>query len=136
MISKLKLLTMLLATSVLLSACAGAVPWNNQNNAGIVEIEIGYKKVSDAEGNEGYQIDKANIVDGKENGAVQVKFTLPDGTIFNYAADDVKAFDGQALRADVEKALSEQLGTVAPGVVDSVISAITGTTIVPAPDGG
>jgi len=103
-----------------LTACAGAVPWNAQNYAGITEWKLKYKKNND--GN--FQLASVTYVNGKEFGADTIKIALPDGSILNFSAEDVKAFQGQEVRARVEQAVAEQFGEVAPGVVDAILKAI------------
>ena len=111
-------------TMLVLSGCAGALPWNKQNYAGINEVHFKWCE-NDKTGE--YMACDVMIVDAKENGAIQFKFTMPDGTVLEFAADDVKAFPGQALRADVEKAIAEQFGDVAPEVAESLLKAILGS---------
>jgi len=107
---------------VSLSAC-GAVPWNKQNYAGINEVSFSWCKANEGKT---YVPCNVKIINGKENGAIEFSFEMPDGTILNFAADDVKAFPGQDIRAKVEIAVANQLGDVAPGVVDAIVKAIMG----------
>ncbi len=102
---------------IVLSGCAGAVPWNKQNYAGIEEWSVDY--------NDG-AIERVHYINGKEASGSQIKIHLSDGTILNFYGNDIKAFEGQGMRAAVEKALAEQLGEVAPGVIESVLKAIKG----------
>ncbi|MEE9395243.1 MAG: hypothetical protein V3W41_22350 [Planctomycetota bacterium] len=105
-----------------LNACAGAVPWNPQGHAGMTEVAVKWC---------GEGADRAackfKVMDGKEKGQVsfEVEFT-PDGTIMNYAATDEKAFEGQAIRADVEKAVAAEVTKAMPSIVDAVKAAIAG----------
>jgi len=105
---------------VSVSAC-GAVPWNKQQYAGINSVKFEWCKIDGS-----YLPCHVRIIDGKEQGAIDFKFQMPDGTILNFAADNVKAFEGQRLRAEVEKAIAEQLGEVSPGLVDAILNAIGG----------
>jgi len=109
-----------IALSLILSGCVGAVPWNKQQYAGINYVQFEWCETSDS-----YMPCKVTIIDGKEQGAIDFSFQIDD-TILNFAADDVKAFTGQELRARVEQVVAEQLGDVGPGVVDAIIAAITG----------
>ena len=109
------MLAIVLAVTV--TACAGALPWNDQNDAGMEKWSVQYK--------DGV-IDKVSYINGKELGASDIKIELADGTILNFSGNDITAFQGQEFRADVEKAITEQLGTVAPGVIDAIIKAISG----------
>lgn len=112
------------AAVLVLSGCAGALPWNKQNYAGINEVHFKWCE-NDQTGD--YMACDVLIIDAKENGAIQFKFTMPDGTVLEFAADDVKAFPGQALRADVEKAIAKQFGDIAPEVMDALLKAILGS---------
>ncbi|MBL4839048.1 MAG: hypothetical protein JKY34_15880 [Kordiimonadaceae bacterium] len=107
---------MLLAISLTLTACAGAVPWNKQNYAGLNEWEI--KKCISDSGVE--YICKAKFIDGKESEAKQLAIQLADGTIIKYSTEGERAFDGFKTRADVEKFVSEQFGSVSKDVVDAI----------------
>lgn len=101
--------------AVLLAGCAGAMPWNKQQYAGLTVAKL--EKCS--------QTSCSFVVyDGKESGAIDFKVKFADGTVMNFAADDVKAFEGQAIRGDVEKMVAEQFGDVAPGLVDAIINAV------------
>lgn len=122
MLRYLKLIT---TTGMVISliACAGAVPWNKQNYAGINEVSFSWCKADEGKI---YVPCNVKITNGKENGNIKFAFEMSDGTILNFSAEDVKAFGGQNIRANVEKAVAEQLGDVAPGVVDAIITAITG----------
>jgi hypothetical protein len=115
---KLALLSAL--SLVFLYGCAGAVPWNQQGYAGINMVEA---KFQVPEGEAGPT--SLRVVGGKEQELIAFKATLPDGTITEYSARGVKAFDGQALRAAVEKAVSEDVKAVAPGIVEKVVGAVS-----------
>ena len=105
------------------SGCAGALPWNKQNYAGINEVHFKWCE-NDKTGE--FMACDVMIIDAKENGTIDFKFSMPDGTILNFAADDVKAFEGQAIRAGVEQAIVEQFGNVAPEIIDKIMSRIAG----------
>lgn len=101
-------LTALVAIGLLftLSACAGAVPWNKQNYAGIQYIEVRTGQACQVleitvEGE-----CTVTVIDGKENGSIDIKTVQADGTTTNIKATDSKAFEGQAQRAGVEKDIS------------------------------
>ena len=105
-----------------LTAC-GAVPWNDQENAGLTDMHIywGYD-----EANQIVYPSEIRVTDGKEAGEIDLKFQMQDGTVLNFNGTEIRAFEGQALRAEVERVIAEQVGDVAPGVVDAIIGAITG----------
>lgn len=100
-----------------LSGCAGALPWNDQNAAGMEKWSVTYKDGA---------INKVQYINGKEAGASDIVIQLADGTVLNFTGSDIKAFQGQELRASVEKAIAEQLGSVSPGVIDAILKAISG----------
>lgn len=70
-------------------------------------------------------------IDGKEKANVSTDVDLTKGR-FTYTASDVKAFDGQALRAAVDKALIETAGQTIPQVADAIVRAVI-TSMVPIP---
>lgn len=70
-------------------------------------------------------------IDGKEKANVATDVDLTKGH-FAYTASDVKAFDGQALRAAVDKALIETAGQTIPQVADAIVRAVI-TSMVPIP---
>lgn len=115
-------LTALAATLLLLtlSACAGAVPWNKQNYAGIQYIEVRTGQACQAleilvEGD-----CTVTVIDGKENGSIDIKTVQADGTTTNIKATDAKAFEGQAQRAGVEKDISSDVTGIVEKAVDEV----------------
>lgn len=103
---------------VLLSGCAGAVPWNPQGYAGINKL--------DAEFDESGKPKRIVVIGGKEQEAVNFEAELPDGTKAKYSASGVKAFDGQKARAELEAAISEDAKEAMPGIVDSIMDVIRG----------
>lgn len=108
-------LTALCAVSLILSACAGAVPWNPQGYSGINKGVIEF-------GPDG-KPKRAEIIGGKEQTRLVLDADMQSGK-FHYEAVGVRAFDGQKVRAAVEQAVSADVRAVAPGIVDSVMSAV------------
>ena len=96
-----------LLAGTLISACETTAPWSEQDWAGITTIEV--------EGNG--IVPNTLYKSGKEASGFKVAFHgSPDGMIdVELEASDVKAFDGQALRAEVSKALAEAQIEIAPG---------------------
>lgn len=104
----------------LTTACAGVNPFDNpQAYSGINEVEATFQV---PEGKSGPTWVK--VIGGKEQEAVGLTLDLPDGTRATYTASGVKAFDGVALRAAVEQAISNDVKEAAPGIVDSVVAAV------------
>lgn len=107
------------ALALTLSGCAGAVPWNIQNNAGINTLEAEFVV---AEGMSGPT--SIRVVGGKEQDNISFSGSLPDGTQFEYAATGVRSFDAVRARAAVEQAISSDVKEAAPGIVDAVVNAL------------
>lgn len=104
----------------LLSAC-GALGANKQQYAGINQVVIetgpgcGVNPLQD----ESRTCD-LKMIDGKEKGTVKVKVTLADGTLYEYEASDEKAFEGQKTRAEVDKAVVDEVGKIVDKAADLV----------------
>ena len=112
--------------SLVLSACAGGLPWGPQQHSGIETLRVTPITVV-GETSKGPVIAyKIFYRSGKETGKASLIFKLPDETTFNFNTDDARAFEGQALRARVEEVVSQQLGESAPDVVDAIIKGLTG----------
>ncbi len=60
------------------------------------------------------------IVGGKEQDSISLSGKTPDGLEFAYSATGACAFEGQAIRGEVDKAITETVGEVAPGIVDTL----------------
>ena len=105
---------------MMVSACSIFGGNGPQEYAGINEIKVEW-----AQGGDGSWAPKnVAIINGKEQSRVDLIFEMPDGTIVNYNAGDVKAFTGQEIRGMVEKAWAEQIGTIIPEMIDTAIAAI------------
>ena len=111
-----------IALMMTLSACAGAVPWNAQNDAGITTASVKWCETSSGT----YDLCHAKIIDGKEKTDVALGVKFPDGAEVTYSAAGVKAFDAHKVRGAVEEAISEDVKQGAPGIVDSVVKAVLG----------
>lgn len=69
------------------------------------------------------------VLDSKESGELRVRVTTPDGTVVEYDAAERRAFVGQAIEGEVEKALieagfeatDEMLAAVSRGVTRGLI---------------
>ncbi len=107
-----------------LSACAGAVPWNPQGYAGINLVEAEFEVPENAAGPT-----RLRILGGKEQESVAFKASLPDGTVVEYGAAGVGAFDGQRVRAAVEEAVSKDAREASPGIVDAIMKAVSGAVL-------
>lgn len=108
-------------TMVALSGCAGALPWNDQNKAGSESVSIQYFESSQ-------KVKSVTYEHWKETEASTALIWLADGTRIELEAKGTKAFDAIRQRAGVEKAVMDQIGEVAPGVVDAIIKALKGGT--------
>jgi hypothetical protein len=89
--------------------------------AGLTHVEFTWKHLEG--GN--YMPLKVEILDGKEFGAIDVKFIAADGTTFNFAADQVAAFEGQRIRADVHKTIVEKLTELGIAITPNITAAIS-----------
>ena len=124
-----KFLIVAITSLFFLSACAGAVPWNKQNYAGINYVHFKWCEALAADGTTVFQPCEVTIIDGKEQGAIDFKFKMLDGTVLNFAAEDVAAFTGQEIRAEVERAVAEITGSVFEKGLD-----VAGDLLSPVPD--
>lgn len=110
-----------------ITACAGAVPWNPQGYAGITKWKVmpsaDCLKVAKTDKTLCYEL---LVMDGKEKQDVTFKITRsPDGTfLVEYDAKGVKAFTGQQIRAEVEIQVTKTLETILPGMVESLVKGI------------
>ena len=103
------------ALTMLLTACAGAVPWNVQMYAGINYIE--FKRCADEQ-----RICYLKVISGKE-GPLTVTYQRADGTMVTLTSD-YKAFEAQQFRAELEQAITEEFGDMAPAIASAVTSAV------------
>jgi hypothetical protein len=73
------------------------------------------------------------MIGGKEQESITVRMVHPEtgNTVMEYRAEGVQAFDGQALRADVEKALAEADVQTTEAVVTSIVNAAKAAAGVP-----
>ena len=94
---------------VLLSACGTANQYSGVN----------YAKAEFAESG---QLRDLVFAGGKESGEVSLEVELPQLGKAKFIGKDVKAFDGQAVRAAVEKAQAEVLGEVAPHLTNAIMA--------------
>lgn len=111
-----------LVLGLVLAGC-GAVPWNDQVAAGITTATVEWCHAGDPPA---AYICAVEFKDGKEKKNISLGVQMPGGVAVAYSAQGVQAFDGQAVRAAVEKAISGDLGGAAPGLVDRVVGAIMG----------
>ncbi len=97
-----------------LAGCAGAVPWNPQNNAGITNVRIAFEdgKISDV-----------RWVDGKEKARVRLNVDLASKTL-SYSANDVLAFPAFNSRAEVEKWVAEQFAGASKEIMPKIVDLI------------
>jgi hypothetical protein len=103
-----------LALFFVLFGCAGAVPWSKQDYAGITRVEIAG---SDC-------LPDTHYTSGKEAEGLKASVSCEDGKVVaTIEASGVRAFDGQAFRAEVEKLSAEMQANIAPSVVDAIVSA-------------
>lgn len=111
--------------SLALAACAGAVPGNPQNYSGITDAHVEVGTVKDGE--KPY-IKEVRFRDGKQKQSIELKVDLDENgkPTITYSAKGVEAFDGQKVRAAVEQAVSSDAKDAMPGIVDTIVKAVTG----------
>ncbi len=117
----------MLFTLLLVTGC-GSLPWNPQGNAGITHVELSGCEAD--EGASGQLFCDIDIIDGKEKTNVDVKVVrdLDKNTVTaTYTARNVAAFEGQAIRGEVEQAITESIRQVLPAMTGEIINGIKGT---------
>ncbi len=62
---------------------------------------------------------------GKEQGSIKISGQLPSGQPFTYEATEVKAFNGQAFRAEVEKIVAEANATTVQAITPELADVVT-----------
>ena len=98
--------------ALLLSGC-GSLSSANQYSG------INYAK---AEFSESGRLREIVFAGGKQSGNVKLEVDLGNGAKATFSAEDVKAFDGQAIRAAVEAAQAEAASEVVPQLTDTIIA--------------
>lgn len=112
----------------MVSACSLLGGNGPQEYAGINSIKVEWKQGDDGT----WSPTVIHLINGKEQGIVELAFEMPDGTVVNYSAGDVKAFTGQEIRAMVEKAWAEQIGAIVPKGIEAAVDALKkGTGVIP-----
>ena len=107
--------TLALAAAGALASCAGAVPGNLQGCSGITHVDARW-------GAEG-RLERVEVCQGKAGESFDVEADLSAGTVA-WRGKGVLAFDGQAVRAEVEKAVSGDAREAMPTIVDAVMEAL------------
>ena len=112
-----------------LSACASAIPWDTpyaQNYAGITAWRV--TPLTDCAPDVAICYD-LEVVDGKEKSEVTFEIDRDPATgviHVKYQAGGVKAFVGQDIRGEVEKAQMKTLGKIIPELTKAIIDALVG----------
>lgn len=108
--------------SLSLSAC-GAMGMNKQQYAGLEVWKVTGNQTTDGT----WQVTDVEYTNGKELNTSNIAISLNNGeTILNFDGSGIKAFDGQELRAAVDKVVAEQVGNNVPGLTDAIIKVLTG----------
>ena len=108
----MKTLLAVLGAALFLSACAGAVDGNPQSYAGINMAEFNYHPGTGAI--------TSRVIGGKEAENVKLSISTPKGLIVVYEAEGLQVVDRQLIRAAVEKAVSDNIVKVLPGIVGAL----------------
>lgn len=93
--------------------CAELYP---QQYAGVNHTEIVFSQTGD--------VVSINSRDGKELGGAVVVVEQSNGAKLTFNFNDVKAFQGQEIRAEVEKVLAENGINASPELVTAVVRAV------------
>ena len=110
-------LILIAIAALLLASCAGAVPGNPQGYAGINRGTFSYNPETGELSGE--------VTGGKESERVALSIKTPAGLEVRYSAKGNKV-SGQAIRAAVEQAVSEDVRKAAPGIVGRIVAAVMG----------
>lgn len=102
---------------LLLSSCAGAVPWNPQGYAGITHVDVQWKEDSP-------ELARVRVWHGKE-GTFNITARLPDGSEVIWEGLDVKAFEAFKSRAEVESYVAEKFADAAPDIRAGLVDALS-----------
>ena len=121
-----KTIPMFLAIALMVSGC-GTIFASKQENAGIahwnLKPDVECIKAAKSDRTLCYEVE---VFDGKEKADVTISVERrADGSfLVSYNAEEVKAFEGQALRAAVHIEVAKALKDILPGMVDSLVTAI------------
>lgn len=113
-------LLLVCAMALVLTACAGSANiWghNPQSYSGVNYVTFEYPTEAGAI--------TGTLYGGKEQDTVSITVLHPSGVEVTYSASGAKAFEGQEIRAAVEKAVSQDAKEAMPGIVDTITKAIT-----------
>lgn len=105
---------------MMVSACSIFGSNSPQEYAGINSIKVEWQQGDDGK----WSPTIIELLNGKEQSRVELAFEMPDGTVVNYTAGDVKAFTGQEIRGMVEKAWADKIAATLPSMVDAAIVAL------------
>jgi hypothetical protein len=113
----------ILALFLLVAGCSFNPHDNAQTRAGITDVQIKFCSIGPVEAPTAYAPCLISYMDGKERTDVKLSADLGKGLI-EYKAGGSLAFDGQALRAAVEKAMLDAQVKVTGEVVDAITAAV------------
>ena len=112
-----------LGLALLLGACTQNAFDNTQTRAGITDVSVEFCAIGPANAPTSYVPCQIGYVDGKERTDVRLTADLGKG-IIEYEAGSSLAFDGQAARAGVEKALADAQVEATGALVDAILDAL------------
>ncbi len=110
----------LLAGFVLAACAATGEGLTRADTAGVTHVKI--ERGLGADGTP--YIESIDWTTGSEKDWIEVVVKLADGTAFTYRAGNVRAFKGQALRADVHKAMLAAQVEGGSAVLDAVMGVV------------
>ncbi len=111
--------------ALFLAGCAGTLPGVSQQGvAGITDVRLEWCESASAEAP--MYLCGVRWKDGKEKQNVSLQIELPnDGGKLVYSATGVLAFKAHEVRAAVEEAISQDLKDSVPGIVDTIVKALS-----------
>ena len=112
-----------LISALVLAACTFSPLDNAQTRAGITNVGVEFCAIGPVEAPTSYAPCQISYVDGKERHDVRLSADLGKG-IIEYEAGGSLAFDGQAIRGAVERALVEAQVEATGELVDAILEAL------------
>jgi hypothetical protein len=113
----------LLLPALALAACTFSPLDNAQTRAGITDVSVEFCAIGPVEAPTAYAPCEISYVDGKERTDVRLSADLGNG-IIEYEAGGSLAFDGQAIRGAVERALADAQVEATGELVDAILEAL------------
>lgn len=115
----MKYLLALMVLTLGLSGC-NYLSTQPEQYGGIVHFSIDYDETG--------RLEEITVYDGKERGGVSIDIDNAEtGATISVGGQQVSAFDGQAIRAELEKVLAENRISLPAEIINSLVGAIAQT---------